>query len=143
MIVNCVLLWPNINLEKQYNFKAVLGDTIVWNIQIVGLDLTNMAIRGELYDLNTSNRMANALGGAESAPEIVVTDAVNGKFTATTFAGLTSTMQLYSQVEFSVTDATGAQTTIMQQAVTFSPARIIWQNEAEGVYNDTGEDPLF
>ena len=144
MIFTCILLWPNINLEKIYNFKSVEGDTIQWNFQIVGLDLTNYAIRGEVYDLNTSIRMANTLGGAQSAPEIVVTDALNGKFTATVSAGATASMQKYAQVEFEITSNSGVKTTIMQQAIAFTFPRIIWTTETQNLNdNGDGENPLF
>jgi hypothetical protein len=140
------ILWPNINLEKVYNFRAVLSDTLEWNVTIVGLNLTNWAIRGECYDLNVSNRMANVEGGAQSAPEIVVTFASDeySCFTAVIGQGGTSGMQPYAQIEFQLTSPIGQQTTIMQQPIAFSFERILWQNEAQNLNAEgDGEDPLF
>jgi hypothetical protein len=143
VLPNIVILWPNINLEKIYNWKSTLGDAIIFNFQIAGLDLTGYQIRGEIYDLNTSVRLADSLGGPISAPEIIVTDATNGKFTAHVATGLTATMQKYSQVEFSLIDPDGNKTTIIQQAIWLHPERIIWASESQGVTTDTNEMPLF
>lgn len=141
------LQWPVDfwQLEKVYDFYEVRGDTIVFNFHIDGLDLSNYAIRGEVYDLNVSNRMANSLADPKSAPEIIVTDAINGKFTATVTAGLTSVMQTYGQVEFEVTSPNGAKFTIMQQPIRLVPQRIIWQSETQAILenNETGENDLF
>jgi hypothetical protein len=145
------LEWPvdSWQLEKIFDFYEVRNDTIVWNFKINGLDLTNYEIRGELYDLNVSNLMANDLAGPVSAPQIVVTDtgSVSGiaKFTATIAAGLTSAMQPYSQVEFQLTSPTGAVYTIMQQPIHFQFQRIVWTNEASEVAEEEvdGQDPLF
>jgi hypothetical protein len=132
-------------LEKIFDFYVVKGDTIIFHFHINGIDLTNYAIRGEVYDLNVSNRMANTLGFPQSAPEIVVDDAVNGRFTATVAAGLTSVMQIYGQVEFEITSASGVKSTIMQQPIRFVPERVIWENERQAIIEgDTeGENPLF
>lgn len=149
MEFNVTLLWPNINLEKKHNFRAVRADAIIWTFTIVGLNLTDYAIRGELYDLNISNRMANELGGAESAPEIVLVSASDdfSVFTATIVTNLTAAMQKYSEVEFTIVDPNGNKTTIMQDQVEMNYQRIIWENETQGVYGDDnendGEDPLF
>jgi hypothetical protein len=143
MVINKVLNFANINLEEVMNIHTVLGDSIVFNFVLYGIDITHCAIRGEVYDLNTSLRMANSLGGAQSAPEIVVTDGPNGKFTATLATGLTSTFQAYGAIEFRVVDPSGLQTTIFQQAIHLSPQRIIWNIEDQGVNADTGQNPLF
>lgn len=151
MILTCTLLWPNINLEKIYNFRCVKADAIIFNFKIVGVNLTNYAIRGEVYDLNTSIRLANTLGGAASAPEIVVTYTSDeySTFTATVASGLTATMQPYGQVEFSFVDnnGNGNKTTILQQSISFWNERIIWLNETQGVNEDDteyyGQNPLF
>jgi hypothetical protein len=153
MEFNCVLTYPNINLEKIYNFKVVQGDTIVWHIKIVGLNLTGYAIRGELYDLNMATRMVNSLGGPDSsAPEIVLNHADDeySEFTATVESGLTYGMQPYAQIEFAIgptTTDTGFATTIMQQSIVIGTKRIIWDTEAQAVNEDDGqfygENPLF
>lgn len=141
------ILWPNINLEKIYNFHAVMGDSLEWNITVVGLDLTGYAIRGEVYDLNTSIRMANTEGGAQSAPEIVLTyaSAEYSCFTATVQSNVTNGMQKYAQVEFEITDSTGkVKTTILQQAISYTFPRIIWAEETQNLNdNGDGENPLF
>jgi acyl-CoA reductase-like NAD-dependent aldehyde dehydrogenase len=150
MIHNIVLSYPNINLECIYHFREVMGDAIIYNFTVDGLDLTGATIRGEVYDLNTSIRMVNdptlTLPGV--SPQIVVTDAKNGKFTATVATGQTATMQQYGCVEFSVWDAHGNKFTLMQQAIAFTFERIVWNTEnqnVQGNYDDegTGEDPLF
>lgn len=143
MIHNIVLSFPNINLQNILKFQETRGDAIVYNFIVDGLDLTNCQIRGEIYDLNTSVKMANALGGALSAPEIVVTDAVNGKFTATCHTGLTATFQPFGQVEFTITDGSGNKWTILQQPIAFTFERIIWSDETQNRVADTGQDPLF
>lgn len=144
---NINLQWPVDlwQMEKVYDFSEVRGDTIIFNFHINGLDLTNFSIRGEVYDLNVSNRMANDLAIPKSAPEIIITDAVNGKFTATVTAGLTSVMQTFGQVEFEVTSPTGVKSTIMQQPIHLAPQRIIWQSETQAILenNQTGENDLF
>src|SRR5271166_4020272 len=142
MIANCNLLWPNINLEKIYNFHAVMGDAIYWNFTIYGLDLTDYAIRGEMYDLNVSNRMANVLGGSESAPEIVLTyaSAEYSSFTAHLAAGLSAAMQPYTQIEFSITSPTGDKYTLMQQPIKMTFERIIWNKETQPIFEQDDED---
>lgn len=149
MIYNINILWPNINLEKIYDWRAVMGDSIYWNFTIYGINLTNYAIRGEMYDLNVSNRMANVEGGSESAPEIVVTYASDeySSFTAHLAAGLSAAMQPFTQVEFSITSPIGDKYTLMQQPIAMSFERIIWSSETQPVFEqddeDDGEDPLF
>lgn len=149
MIWNINILWPNINLEKIYDFRGVMGDAIYWNFTIYGINLTNYAIRGEMYDLNVSNRMANVEGGSESAPEIVVTYASDeySSFTAHLASGLSAAMQPFCQIEFSITSPTGDKYTLMQQPIALSFERIIWDSETEPVFEqddeDDGEDPLF
>lgn len=141
--------WPVdfYQLEKIDDFYEVMGDTIVYNFHINGIDLTDYAVRGELYDLNVSNRMANSMAVPVSAPEIVmgVCNSLGSRFTATCAAGLTLTMQPYAQVEFEVTSPTGAKFTIMQQAIHFQNARIIWNSEQQAILedNEDAEDPLF
>lgn len=141
------LEWPldYWQLEKIYDFYEVRGNTIIWHFHIDGLDLTNWQIRGELYDLNTSIKMASENAGPISAPEITVDDAVNGRFTATVAIYLTAAMQKFAQVEFQLTSPSGQQFTILQQAVRLVPQRIIWTNEAQEsvVEEDDGENPLF
>jgi len=132
-------------LEKIFDFYSVKGDTLTFHFHINGIDLTDYAIRGEFYDLNVSNRMANTYGFPQSAPEIVMDDAPNGKFTAVIAAGLTSAMQLYCQVEFNITSPSGVKSTIMQQEFNLKNERVIWQNEAQAILEDnqTGQNPLF
>ena len=139
------ILWPKFNLEKTYSFHCVMGDTIVWTFVIVGLNLTGYAIRGELYDLNTSIRMANDVAGSISAPEIVITEASDeySIFTATVDVGLTATMQQYSQIEFAIwQDYSGPKTTIFQQPIRFTFERIIWTKENEPVFEQDNQDNL-
>lgn len=144
MIHDIVLSFPNIKLDRIYNFIEVKGDSILFNFTIDGVDLTNWEIRGEVYDLNTSIRLASSnVDGVGSAPEIVVTDAINGKFTATIAHGATGTFQKYGQVEFNIIDSSDHKYTIMQQLITFNNERIIWENEAQGVVEDPGVNPLF
>lgn len=144
MIKNIVINFPDMNLERIYRFEAVRGDSIVFNFIIDGVDLTNWQIRGEIYDLNTSCRMASAnVPDAGSGPGIVVTDAVNGKFTASLVAGATGTFQQYGDVEFELTDPNGAKHTIMQQLITFLSERIVWDAADQGQTNDPGQNPLF
>lgn len=141
--------WPvdGLQLEKVFDFYEVMGDTIVYHFHVNGIDLTDYAVRGEVYDLNVSNRMANSQAVPESAPEIVMgtCNALGSRFTATVAAGLTLTMQPYAQVEFEVTSPTGAKSTIMQQAIHFQNARIIWTSEQQAILedNEDSEDPLF
>lgn len=141
--------WPVdfYQLEKVQDFYEVMGDTIVYHFHINGLDLTNYSVRGEVYDLNVSNRMANSLAVPQSAPEIVMgtCNALGSRFTATITAGLTLTMQPYAQVEFEVTSPTGVKSTIMQQPIHFQNARIIWTSEQQEILedNEDSEDPLF
>lgn len=142
------LAWPvdSLQMAKIWNFHEVMGDAIIFHFSI-NTDVTDWALRGEIYDLNTSIRLANELGGSRSAPEIVVTDTVNGVFTVTCHTGLTATMQQYAQVEFAGWDASGNKFTIMQQPIRFTFERIIWTSENEPVFEqddeDDGEDPLF
>lgn len=147
------LSWPvdYWQLEKIWDFYEVVGDTIVYNFKINDFpyDLSECAVRGEIYDLNVSNRMANDFGGPYSAPEIIVTKSGPGivSFTATCAAGLTYTMQPYAQVEFEITTPNGAKFTIMQQPIHFQYDRIIWNNERQDVIESEdegiGENPLF
>lgn len=142
------LSWPvdYWQLEKIYDFYEVRADAIIYHIKILGFNLTDCAIRGEIYDLNVSNRLASELGGPISAPEIVINHASDeySEFTATCDAGLTATMQPYAQVEFSITDANGNKYTIMQQPIHFNYQRIIWTEESQNNSEESdGEDPLF
>ena len=128
MVHDIVLSWPDLYLYPIMNFHETMGDAIIYNFTVDGFDLTDCLIRGELYDLNTSIKISNHLVGSESAPDIIVTDLLKGKFTATIHTGLTATMQQYSQVEFSIWDRHGNKFTIMQQPVRFTFERIIGQN---------------
>ena len=145
MIYDINLAWPvdPYQLKKIREFQEVMGDTIVYNFTLDGLDLTNCQIRGELYDLNTSIRLVNDLASPISAPEIVVTDAANGKFTATVTAGLTAVMQNYANVEFDITLANGQRFTILQQPIHFTFERIVWGPENQNITNNSNENPLF
>jgi hypothetical protein len=141
--------WPvdGLQLEKVFDFYEVMGDTIVYHFHINGIDLTDYSIRGEVYDLNVSNRMANYLSVPQSAPEITMgtCNSLGSRFTATCSAELTLTMQPYAQVEFEVTSPTGVKSTIMQQAIQFQNSRIIWTSEQQAILenNEDSEDPLF
>ena len=145
MINNVILAWPvdTLQLNKIRNFREVMGDAIIYNFTIDGLDLTGCAIRGEIYDLNTSIRMANDIAVPISSPEIVVTDEAKGMFTATVTTGLTSIMQNYADVEFEVTLPSGAKFTILQQPIHFTFERIVWLNENQNITNNSNENPLF
>ena len=144
MIHDIVLAFPEVSLEKNFNFLEVKGDSIVFNFIIDGVDLTGWQVKGELYDLNTSIRMANEnVLGVGSHPEIVMTSAKDGKFTATVAHGATGTFQKYGQVEFCLVDPLDHKYTIMQQLVTFNNERIIWDDESKGVVEDPGVNPLF
>lgn len=140
-MIHDIVLQLNPNLDKLFHFTEVNGDTIVFNFTIDGVDLTGWEIRGEVYDLNTSIRLANTNAGGGSAPNIDDSEAADGKFTATVDAGATGTFQKYGQVEFTLTNPQGHKFTIMQQLITFSFERIIWTNPGDGVTE--GQNPLF
>jgi hypothetical protein len=133
MIHNIVLPWPIINLDSDLNLKETKGDSIIFNVTIDALDLTGWKIFCEVYDLNTSIKLASA-GPSGYVPTITLESPPSGmgKFQIVVPHGSTGTFQQFGQIEVELMDPDGNLFTIINQQIWFVNERIIWTNPLTG-----------
>lgn len=127
MIHDIVIAWPEVNLERDFKIVDVVGDTIVLNITVDGIDLTDYLIRCELYGYKTDNELANlAAGGSDD--EIVEMEADSGMsaFTITIPTEIDRALITYSQVEVEIEDSDGRVFTILKQQIKLLDRQINW-----------------
>lgn len=130
MIHKYVLSWPEINVDRILRIQEIKGDTIIFDITIDGLDVTNGIIRAELYDLNTSVKMINVVPSGVIPLITILSDAPSGstRFQATVPWGATGTFQKFGQIEIEIEDIDGNRFTIFQQQIKFINERVVWNN---------------
>jgi len=131
MIHNILISFPNQNLDVDLNLKEVKGDTIVLNVTVDDIDLSNYKIRCELTDDAQSIQLGNEeIVG--SNPDITAVEAESGMsgFQVVVPAGRTTDFKHYGTLEIEIEDEFGFIFTILQQRVTFLEENIDWQNPA-------------
>ena len=126
MIHNITIPWPNQDLAVELGLKEVKGDTILFNIYVDVLDLSDYKIRAEVYGAGSSIKLANlAAGGSDD--EIVDIEAESGMsgFQVIVAAGLTDEFPHYGKIEVEIEDD-GNIFTILKQQITFRHEKIDW-----------------
>lgn len=126
MIHNISIPWPS-NFDTDLHLIDVKGDTIVLNIIVDQLDLTDYKIRVSLNSYGQVIKLGNLTTGG-SDDEIVAIDAESGMsaFQVVVAAGLTTNFYHYGTLEIEIEDD-GKIFTILQQRVTFLCEKIDWE----------------
>lgn len=94
----------------------------------LGENITNWKIRAEIYCSSKSIKKAtaNVSGGADT--QVLITDAINGKFSIYINAGETVDFNRESNIEIEVEDINGKKWTVKQAKIEFLPEKINWSN---------------
>lgn len=129
MIHDITIAWPNKNLDSEIGLKDVLGDTIVINLTIDGIDLSDYKIRGEIYDGSNSFELANLLSGGSDS-QIIATEVDSGMsgFQVTIPAGATNNYLNIAWIDIEIEDTLGRVFTILQQQINFLDREIGWHD---------------
>jgi len=127
MIHNILIPWSTINLADDLRLKEVKSDTIVLNVTVDELDLSNYKIRCVLCDNCHSVQLGNLLAGGSDA-EILAVAAESGMsaFQVTVAKNETTDFSQYVKLEIEIEDTLGRVFTILQQLVTFNDENIDW-----------------
>jgi len=127
MIHNIVIPWGNIDFDVDLRIKEVKGDTIILNITVDGVDLSDYKIRCEIFNSGSSIELGNedVVGSNADINPITVESGMSG-FQVVVSAGLTTNFQHYGELEIEVEDTSGNIFTILQQRITFLGENIDW-----------------
>jgi hypothetical protein len=131
MIHDIMLLWPDINLDVDFAIVETKSDTIIVNLTIADLDISDYKIRCELTDGGREIRLANlAAGGSDS--EIKSIDAESGMSAVQIKVPAKATEDFvdYATLEVEIEDTDGNVFTVLQQRVRLSDEQIDWTNPA-------------
>jgi len=127
MIHNIVIPWGNIDFDVDLRIKEVKGDTIVLNVTVDGVDLSDYKIRCEIYNCGNSIQLGNeAVVGSNADINSVAAESGMSAFQIIVPAALTTNFQHYGTLEIEVENTSGSIFTILQQRVTFLDENIDW-----------------
>ena len=92
----------------------------------LGENITDWKIRAEIYCSSKSVKKATANVSGGSDTQILITDAINGKFSIYINAGETIDFNRESNIEIEVEDVNGKRWTVKQAKIEFLPEKIKW-----------------
>jgi hypothetical protein len=128
MIHDICLQWPEVNIEKDFNLVDVAGDTIILNITVDGIDLTDYKIRCALYGYSNNKDLANELSGGDDEQIIEMeTDSGMSKFQIIIPAEEDSVLITYSNIEVEIENESGYVFTILKQQIKLLDRQITWK----------------
>ena len=127
MIHEILLAWPNLEYSFDLNMKEVKSDTIIFNVTMDGIDLTDYKIKASLTDYSKEIKLANeAAGGSDD--EIVAVDGLSGesKFMITVPADATNDFRKFVYLEIEIESPEDNKFTVCKQRITFLDENIDW-----------------
>jgi hypothetical protein len=127
MIHNITIGWPNVQLDADLKLKEVINDTIIFNITMADLDLSDYKIRCVITDDTQDIQLANvASGGTDDEIDEIDAESGMSAFKITVAAGLTNGFLKYSRVEVEIEDTDGNIFTILNQQIILIDEKINW-----------------
>lgn len=127
MIHNIMLLWPKIDLDIDLAIVDVKSDTMIFNVTVADLDISDYKVRCELNDGGRSIKLANeAAGGADSQIDSLDAESGMSAVQITFPAKATVDFLDYATLEIEIEDTLGNVYTILQQRVRLMNEQIDW-----------------